>query len=709
MSRYLPALLGMILLAAPLLEPATAAPDPLIPRELLFGNPTRVQPKLRPDGGQIAFIAPEEGVMNIWLAEGTDTERASAVTHDRGRGIQGFSWAYTNQHILYSQDRDGDENYHVYCLDVTSGEVKDLTPIDGVQARIEAVSYKHPEEILVGLNERDPRLHDVHRVNLRTGEHSLVLRNEGYVGFVTDDDLTVRAGARIQMAAGGMSIVIEDLTAGAPAKVLLEIAGEDAMTTGLVALDNEAPIAYLLDSRGRNTAALVAMSLRTGKTRLIAEDPRCDVSGALLDPKTNKPLAYAATYERTEWKALDPAVGADLNLLRGLDEGEIAVASFTLDNRQWIVAFVGDAGPVRYYLFDRDTRKSRFLFCHRPELETAPLSKMHAVRIPSRDGLELVSYLTLPRWADQGGAGRTRTPLPTVLWIHGGPWTRDSWGYNPVHQWLANRGYAVLSVNYRGSTGFGKEFINAANREWGGKMHDDVIDAACWLVEKGVADPRRIAISGGSYGGYETLVGMTMTPFRFACGVDLCGPSNLITFLENVPEYWVPVLPLLDERIGESRTEEGRAALLARSPLSFVDRIRRPLLIGQGANDPRVKQSESDQIVQAMEARGIPVAYLRYADEGHGFVRPANSLSFWAAMEAFLATNIGGRCEPVGPDCEGSSVEVVTGSELLTTPLDSGGEAESEAPDPGTAPPSPGSATKPGGKGYAYPPVGGVR
>lgn len=709
MLRHLLAALALALVAFPFVRPAGAAPDPLIAREVLFGNPSRVQPELRPDGGQLAFIAPEEGVMNIWLAEGTDPEKAKAVTHDRGRGIQGLTWAFTNQHILYTQDRNGDENYHVYCLDVKTGDVKDLTPLDGIQGRIQGVSYKHPEEILVAINQRNRQYHDVHRVNLLTGEHSLVFENDAYVGIVTDNDYEVRAGARIQMGAGGISIIVEQLPASTPAKVLLDISGEDAMTTGLVALDDQAPIAYVLDSRGRNTAALVALNLRSGRSRVIAEDARCDISGALLDPRSNKPLAYTVTHERTNWTALDASVGADLKTLRGLGEGEIAIPSRTLDNRQWIVAYVGDAGPVRYYLYNRDTGKGRFLFSHRPELEKAPLAKMHPVRIPARDGLELVGYLTLPRWADVNGEGRTREPLPTVLWIHGGPWARDSWGYNPVHQWLANRGYAVLSVNFRGSTGFGKQFINAANGEWGGKMHNDVIDSACWLVEKGIADPRRIAISGGSYGGYETLVGMTMTPHRFACGVDLCGPSNLITFLQNVPDYWMPILPLISSRVGDATTEEGRDRLLARSPLTHVDDIRRPLLIGQGANDPRVKQSESDQIVQAMEARGIPVAYLRYADEGHGFVRPANSLSFWAAMEAFLASNIGGRCEPPGADCEGSSVEVVTGADLLSRaggPGEGGGTGSSR---PETEPPGPAPQTDPDGPGYAYPPVGGIR
>jgi len=322
-----------------------------------------------------------------------------------------------------------------------------------------------------------------------------------------------------------------------------------------------------------------------------------------------------------------------------------------------------DNGPVRYYHYNRDTQKAKFLFSVRRELERAPLVAMHPVVVRSRDGLELVSYLSLPKGADPDGNGRPKQPLPLVLWIHGGPWARDGWGLNPVHQWLANRGYAALSVNYRGSTGFGKAFINAANREWGRKMHEDVLDAVAWAVREGVADPKRIAITGGSYGGYETLVSMTMSPEVFACGVDLVGISNLVTWMQNVPEYWIPIMPLLKDRVGDVATDEGRAFLMERSPISYADKIVRPLLIGQGANDPRVPQQESDQLVKAMQDHQIPATYVLYSDEGHGFARPENSISFWAVMEAFLAQHLGGRYEPIGKDFEGSTIQVAAGAE----------------------------------------------
>jgi dipeptidyl aminopeptidase/acylaminoacyl peptidase len=330
-----------------------------------------------------------------------------------------------------------------------------------------------------------------------------------------------------------------------------------------------------------------------------------------------------------------------------------------------VVAYVMDDGPVRYYVYDRDTRRARFLFTNRPALEDATLAKMHPVVIGSRDGLDLVSYYTLPVWKDTDGDGRPSEPLATVLLVHGGPWARDAWGFNSMHQWLANRGYAVLSVNFRGSTGFGKEFLNAGNLEWGEAMHDDLIDAVDWAIAEGIADADRVAIMGGSYGGYATLVGLTFTPEKFAAGVDIVGPSNLITLMESIPPYWASFRDQFRKRVGDIDAPEGRRLLRAASPLTHVDEITRPLLIGQGANDPRVKEAESEQIVDAMTERSIPVTYVRYPDEGHGFAKPENRLSFFAATEAFLSQHLGGVYEEIGDDFEGSSIEVPVGAEQI--------------------------------------------
>jgi dipeptidyl aminopeptidase/acylaminoacyl peptidase len=358
-------------------------------------------------------------------------------------------------------------------------------------------------------------------------------------------------------------------------------------------------------------------------------------------------------------------VKGDFEYLESVADGELQIASRTLDDRTWIAAYLMDDGPVRYYLYDRPAKKAKFLFTNRKSLEDQPLVKMHSLVIRSRDGLNLVSYLTLPKDADPDGDGRPEAALPMVLIVHGGPWARDEWGFDPQAQMLSNRGYATLSVNFRGSTGFGKSFANAGNKEWAGKMHNDLLDAVDWAVKEKIADPKKVAIMGGSYGGYATLVAMTFTPEVFACGVDVVGPSNLFTLLKTIPPYWAPAIQMFKDRVGDLDTEEGRKLLEERSPLNFVDKIVRPLLIAQGANDQRVKQSEADQIVAAMTVKKIPVTYVLFPDEGHGFARPENSMAFNAVTELFLAKHLGGRFEPIGNDFRGSTIEVPFGADDL--------------------------------------------
>jgi len=635
---------------------------PLIPRQALFGNPDKANVQISPDGQRISFLAPVEGVLNVWVGPAENPDAAKPITQDKGRGIRAYFWAYTSKHVLYLQDKDGDENWRVYVVDLPSGQVKDLTPAKGVQARVDAVSHKFPTEVLISLNDRNPQLHDIYRVNIETGEKKLLIGNEGYVGFLTDDDYNVRFAWRVTADGGTEGL---ERTADGQWKPFMKISQEDALTTNPAGFDKSGQVLYLIDSRDRNTAAFTTIDLKTGKQTVVAEDPRADISDVMAHPVERTVEAVAFTVERKQWKILDRSVESDFAYLRTVADGDFEVISRTLDDKQWIVLYEMDAGPVRFYHYDRPAKKARFLFTNRKALEGLPLAKMHPVTIKSRDGLDLVSYLTLPVGSSKFGQPRPDRPLPMVLLVHGGPWYRDSWGYNGYHQWLANRGYAVLSVNFRGSTGLGKSFINAANREWGGKMHDDLVDAVQWAINEGIADPKKVAIMGGSYGGYATLVGMTFTPELFACGVDIVGPSNLVTFMEAIPPYWKPMLDLFVARIGDHRTEEGREFLLKRSPLTYVDKIRRPLLIGQGANDPRVKKAESDQIVKAMQGKKIPVVYVYFPDEGHGFARPENSMAFNGITEAFLAKHLGGRYEPIEDDFAGSTVQVPVGAEQI--------------------------------------------
>ncbi len=635
-------------------------PSELIARDILFGNPDRASPQISPDGKRLAYLSPVNGVLNVWVAPVDKLADAKPVTKDTNRGIRRYFWAYTNQHVIYMQDKGGDENWRVYSVDLNNNDIKDLTPFEKVAAQIEQVSHRFPDEILVGLNNRDPKFHDIQRVNIRTGQLTMVTQNDGFAGFLVDDDYKVRFAQRMTPE-GGSELLQAD---GANWSPFIKIGMEDVMTTNATGFDKSGKNLYIVDSRGRNTAALTSLDLETNKQTLIGEDAKADISGALIHPTENNIQAYSVNHLRTEWRVVDNTIKGDLDYLRGVAEGDLSVGTRTLDDKKWIVVYVMDNGPVRYYLYDRSKKKADFLFTNNQRLENVTLTKMTPTIIKSRDGMDLVSYLSLPATERvSGGTPRPGKPLPMVLLVHGGPWGRDAWGYNSMHQWLANRGYAVLSVNFRGSTGLGKKFINAANMEWAGKMHDDLIDAVNWTVKEKIADPKKIAIMGGSYGGYATLVGLTFTPDVFACGVDIVGPSNIVTLLNTIPPYWAPMIEMFTSRVGDHRTDEGRSFLAQRSPLTFVDKIKKPLLIGQGANDPRVKQAESDQIVKAMQDKKIPVTYVLFPDEGHGFARPENRTSFNAVAEGFLSQHLGGRYEPIGDDFKGSTITAPAGAE----------------------------------------------
>ncbi len=650
---------------------------PLIPRDVLFGNPERAQARISPDGKWISFLQPDEGVMNVWVAPIDQIDKAEVITDDRVRGIRSHSWAYNSKHIIYTQDKAGDENWHVYATDVQTKETRDLTPIDGVRGQLAGASERFPDELLIGFNDRDKRYHDIYRVNIETGEKELIQQNDGVAGFVIDDDFKVRMAINFTPTAGQVWLTPKEDSLGEKGYADWEVSEEfdavDATTSGPAGFDKTGKVLYFEDSRDRDTAAFFSRDLTSGEVKLIAEDSRVDVGGVMSHPTEKTIQAVSFTYSRREWQVLDPKVQPDIDYLTnfsdGFTGGEFIITSRTLDDSKWTVAYLLDDGALRFYRYERPSdggegdRKIEYLFSSRSDLDDYQLVKMHTPVIESRDGLKLVSYLSLPPESDPDGDGIPNKPVPMVLDVHGGPWARDGWGFNSMHQWLTNRGYAVLNVNYRGSTGFGKNFLNASNGEWAGKMHDDLIDAVKWAVDQGIAQEDKVAIMGGSYGGYATLVGLTFTPETFACGVDIVGPSNLITLINNVPPYWSRFMPTMKFRVGDWTTEEGKADLLARSPLTKVDEIQRPLLIGQGANDPRVTQLEADQIVEAMVAKKIPVSYALYPDEGHGFARPENRTSFNAVAEAFLAEHLGGRYEPIGDDLEGSSLHVPEGVE----------------------------------------------
>jgi len=636
---------------------------PLIPREDLYGNPTRSAGRISPDGTWLSWMAAHEGVMNVWVAPASDPDDARLMTRSDDRPIPTYFWAPDSRSLLYIQDKGGDENFLLYRVDIASGTETCLTPFENTRVQIVGASVSLRDKVLLGLNDRDPMYHDVHLLDLNTGALELVFRNESYADFIADDSLTLRWAMR-QNEAGGMDMF--EFAGGNVSDIPRESTSvDDALTTHVAGYTTDGRTLYWIDSRGRDTAALFVEDTQTGDKRLIAEDPRADIGSAMQHPLTGEIEAYAVTYLRTRWVALDRGIEAALSWLRERLEGDFGVQSRTDDDRKWIVWNDPLTAPARALLYDRDAETLTELYVTRPVLEGAPLQPMHPREIAARDGLVLPSYLTLPPGSDTDGDGVPDAPVPLVLLVHGGPWARDGYGFNRAHQWLANRGYGVLSVNFRGSTGFGKRFINAANLEWAGTMHDDLVDAVDWAVTSGIAEQDKVAIMGGSYGGYATLVGLTFTPELFACGVDIVGPSNLETLLETIPPYWAPMVKQFHERMGNPETPEGKQLLKERSPLYRANSISKPLLIGQGANDPRVKQSESDQIVAAMEEAGIPVTYVLFPDEGHGFAKPTNNIAFNAIAENFLATCLGGRAEPLGDVLETSTADIRTGAEFV--------------------------------------------
>jgi dipeptidyl aminopeptidase/acylaminoacyl peptidase len=609
----------------------------LIPREVLFGNPERMSPRLSPDGERLAYIAPRDGVLNVWVGPvgGRPGEDFEPVTDDRKRGIRVCFWAEDNRHVVYLQDEGGDENWRVHAVDASTKEDRDLTPFEGVRAQIVDSSRHFPDTLLVALNRENPELHDVYRLTLSTGDLDLVAKNPGnVVGWLVDAEFRVRA-AMAATPDGGFDLLLRD-DEDVDWRRILSWGKEDALSTAPVGFTEDGARMYLLDSRGANASRLALLDLESGVTETLVEDSRYDVGRVVTDPDTHEVQAAAVERARTEWVVLDDGIREDFETIGSLNRGDFAVTSRDRADENWVVAFTADEGGASFYSYDRANKSGEHLFDARPDLAGYDLARMEPVSFTSRDGLTIEGYLTRPQGTSDG-------PSPMVLNVHGGPWVRDGWGYDPEAQWFANRGYACLQVNYRGSTGYGKSFLNAGDKEWGGRMHDDLVDAVGWAVDEGVADPERVAIFGGSYGGYAALAGATFTPDLFRCAVDIVGPSSLITLINSIPPYWKPLLATFHERVGNPETEED--FLKSRSPLFYVDRVRIPMLIAQGANDPRVKQAESEQFVAAMKEKGIDHEYLLFEDEGHGFARPENRLEFYAATERFLAKHLGGRAE----------------------------------------------------------------
>ena len=638
--------------------------DKLIPRKIIFGNPDKANVQISKDGKYISYLSNKAGILNIFIAPINDTNNVKSITNDTKRGIRSYFWSYDNKHILYLKDSDGDENEIIHKVDISTLKDTILTPEKDVKSIILKNSYKFPNEIIIGLNQRKKEYFDIYKLNIKTDKLSLIYENNKYISFSIDDNYQIKFGYH-PTPDGGNQIYFFENKKEIP---FIKIPHEDSKTSGIAGFTEKGDKAYFISSIDRDKSGLFLLDLKTKNKELIYSNSKADIENIILQPKKKELQAVTHYYLKQDYTFFDTKFEEDYNILKKLAKNEqIIIKSRNLEDTKWLIVFEYDDKPTQYYLYDRINKKAEYLFNNKDKLNNYNLAKMHPVVIKSRDGLDLVSYISVPNSIKKSQSNyKTTKPAPMILLVHGGPNARDYWGLNSIHQWLSNRGYVVLSVNYRGSTGFGKNFINAGNGEWAAKMHDDLIDAVDWAVSEKIANKDKIAIMGGSYGGYATLVGLTFTPNTFACGVDIVGPSNLITLVNSIPEYWKPIINGLKLMLGgDHKTKEGEKIYKNKSPLFHVDKITKPLLIGQGANDPRVKQTESDQIVGAMKKHNIPVIYALYPDEGHGFARPENNLSFFTIAEGFFSKYLGGQYEQIDNDFEKSSIVIKEGKKYL--------------------------------------------
>lgn len=635
--------------------------DALIPRSVLLKAPTYSEVQISPDGSQLAYLHPLGGILNVWIAPIDDPAAGVPLTRFDRRPPDSFQWSPDGRFILVMKDVGGEEHSQLWVASLPKGTVVNVTADPEVQTKIVKTSARHPGEVLVGLNIRDRRYRDIYRVNLETGERTEVYRNaDNYIDVVADPDFNIRLGVRGN-------------TDGSSTYFRLEPAGRsELMTIPLAALRNSRLLGLngkgqllMFDSRQSDKAGLVSLDIATGVRRPMADAKRADIVEAIFDEKTNALLATREDPLVGEWTVRSPEVQTEFAAIATALKGPFRIAGQTPDNERWLLLETEPGRPDRYWWWNRKNRTTAALFSTRPELDHAALAKRIPVAIVSRDGLTLPSYLTLPTDTKLSADGMPAAPVPLVLLAHGGPWLRDDLAFDAQHAWLADRGYAVLSVNFRGSGGFGSAFMAAGDKQWSGMMHNDMLDAVDWAIGKGITSRGSVAAMGLSYGGYSTLVSLSFTPDRFQCGVDLAGPSNLVRQVADMPVWWTWQRPQFVNRVGDPSTREGAADLMRRSPIVRVDAISKPLLVTNGANDPRIFPSQSEEIVDALKTRGKPVTYAFYPDEGHVYAKDATNISFAAVAEHFLAQCLGGRAEPYGRDLANSGLEIKTGASLV--------------------------------------------
>jgi dipeptidyl aminopeptidase/acylaminoacyl peptidase len=638
--------LALLLLLLPL---GCSQPPPIIDRELFFGDPEISGAEISPDGSQITFIKPFKGVRNIWVKSVAQTfDKARPITADTTRPVRNYFWSRDSKYVLYVQDKGGDENYRIYAVDpMAPGDpvppARDLTPMPQVRAMIFDVPKTTPGEIIVGLNDRRADLHDVYRLNLATAEKTLLWKNDQNVaGWVTDLKGALRVGIR-QTPDGGMELLRVEANSLVP---FYTVTADESVSPLRFTPDGSKFYLQTNKGTGLDKLELQLFDIKTGEATLVERDPEneVDFGDALFSDVTDELLATFYTGDRQRVYPKQKQFGEDWNkMLKALPNGEVSITNMTADENTWLLSVSSDVDPGSRYVYDRKTGKAELLYRSRPDLPSEQLAPMKPVTYKARDGMVIHAYLLTPK-------GGSSTDLPTVIMPHGGPWARDFWGYNALAQFLANRGYAVFMPNFRGSTGYGKQHLNAGNKQWGtGFMQHDLTDGVQYLIDQKVADPKRVGIFGGSYGGYATLAGLAFTPDLYAAGVSYVGPSNIITLLKTIPPYWAPIKRTFAIRVGDIDKPEDVKMLEQQSPLNSAKNIKASLLVIQGANDPRVKKAESDQIVVALRDLGRTVEYMVAPDEGHGFAGRENRLAAFTALEKFFAKQLGGRQQEAVP------------------------------------------------------------
>jgi dipeptidyl aminopeptidase/acylaminoacyl peptidase len=644
---------------------------PILPLEFLMAPEEFTAPQISPDGQWISYIAPLNGTPNLFVAEPGDLSNSRPVTRHTDAGVRAtdvsgnvlYRWHWDSSSIIYPKDYDGDENWDIHIVDIAGGQDRNLTPIKDKSVELLAYSRQFPNEALITIGVFGQNQPDVYRLNLDTGEKQLVMEHGEFIGFMAGHDLKVKLGVVYNPLEG---LDIRRLENDGHSESIYTVSPSDlpAFTTAgyqnIIRFDAASQNVHLYDAQGRDKAALVRLNIHSGELTVLAEDERVDIGGVLYHPVDGSVQGYATNWTRNSWTAIDENIIPDFKALDGISDGDWTIISRSDDDRFWIIRYRLSHKPTAFYLYDSSDQSAKFLFIATPQLEKLTLSRLHPYVVTTDDGFDLVSYYMLPPWTDPDEDGLPDAPVPVVVLVHGGPSDeRALFAFGSILHWLANRGYGVMYVNFRGSAGFGKAYMNAQAMEWGGRMHQDILDQVDWAVAKGIAPKDKVAILGGSYGGYEALVAMTMTPDVFACGISVVGPSNL----EIGMPHWSE--DSMAARVGDPRTEEGRTFLRSRSPINFAHQTKNPVLIGQGANDSRVPQAQSDTVVEKMQAAGVEVTYVVYPDEGHGFVRPANSVAFNAIMEVFLGQCLGGRYQPITTQIEGSSTQVPVGAEHI--------------------------------------------